>query len=395
MAEIQNFFSFFTTQIRSGWLLLFSEKRWNPLICGVFLAVLSLFMFMWWFVWGIAGGYKLWGDWLYYLLGIYNTKPKVAPWFHGYTLSNIGILLGAFCASLFSGEFRINPAPSWEYVKGFFGGILMGIGAGFSMGCNVGGFYSAIAMLDLGGICMMFGLFIGAYLGLKYLLWEIEHIKVESVCTTDLRPISSKKIYFFIGMFVFLLTIFVFWFYSKIDKTQMGGVLFLGFLIGMIMQRGRFCFANSFREPFMTGDSTMIKSVLLSLVIYTSGVVIIKWSYIQPPKAWIFHPYLGSFIGGIIFGFGMLLAGGCASGILWRMGEGHLKLFFAFFGFLFSHSLTHKALKIWNIKTLLGKGIFLPNILGWPISFVLLLMLFLVLYVVFMWNEETDKFVAC
>ncbi len=395
MDESRNFFSFFKFQIKAGWNTLFSETKWPSWLCGIFLGILSLFMFMWWFVWGIAGGYKIWGDWFYYLIGIYKTKPKILPWFHGYSLSNIGIILGSLCASLFSGQFRINPAPFWEYIKGFLGGILMGIGAAFSMGCNVGGFYSAIGMLDISGFAMMIGLFLGSFLGLKYLLWELEHINVGSVCKTELGFQGKKRISSFFGIMVFGSVLFLFWMLSRKDQTQMGGVLFLGFLIGIVMQRGRFCFANAFREPFMTGDSTMMRAVLLSLILYVSGTIIIKWAYIQPPKTWVFHPYLGSFLGGVVFGFGMLLAGGCASGILWRLGEGHVKLCFAFLGFLMTHSLTHKLISTFELKKYLGKGIFLPNVLGWPFSLVILICLFLVLYIFFKWNESTDKFVVC
>ncbi len=80
------------------------------------------------------------------------------------------------------------------------------------------------------------------------------------------------------------------------------------------MHRGRFCFANAFREPFMTGDGTMMKGVMISLMLYVGASVVIKWAYIQPPEAGVYHPYFGALIGGMIFGFGMLLAGGCASG---------------------------------------------------------------------------------
>ena len=41
----------------------------------------------------------------------------------------------------------------------------------------------------------------------------------------------------------------------------------------------------------------------------------------------------GSLLGGLIFGIGMVFAGGCASGSLWRMGEGHLKLWVTMFFF--------------------------------------------------------------
>src|SRR5256886_12447382 len=59
--------------------------------------------------------------------------------------------------------------------KGAFGGLLMGVGAVLAFGCNIGGFFSATSALSLSGLGMMLGLGVGAFLGLRYLLWETQH----------------------------------------------------------------------------------------------------------------------------------------------------------------------------------------------------------------------------
>lgn len=41
---------------------------------------------------------------------------------------------------------------------------------------------------------------------------------------------------------------------------------------------------------------------------------------------------LNNIIGGLMFGIGMVLAGGCASGVLYRAGEGYITAFTAIFG---------------------------------------------------------------
>ena len=45
-------------------------------------------------------------------------------------------------------------------------------------------------------------------------------------------------------------------------------------------------------------------------------------------------------IGGFIFGMGIVLAGGCGSGILYRVGEGNLAYVLAVFGFFFGIVVT-------------------------------------------------------
>ncbi len=60
-------------------------------------------------------------------------------------------------------------------------------------------------------------------------------------------------------------------------------------------------------------------------------------------------------IGGYIFGMGIVLAGGCGSGILYRVGEGNLAYVFAVFGFFFGIAMTKfgflKPIYDWMIST--------------------------------------------
>ena len=52
------------------------------------------------------------------------------------------------------------------------------------------------------------------------------------------------------------------------------------------------------------------------------GAAFIFFGTIDPYLAIPARFWLGSALGGVIFGVGMVFAGGCASGSLWRMGEG-------------------------------------------------------------------------
>ena len=123
-------------------------------------------------------------------------------------------------------------------------------------------------------------------------------------------------------------------------------IVLAGFAIGFIMHRSRLCFARAFREPFMTAEGDMTKAVILALTIglLISSLLFQKKiidPYIAiPPTFWI-----GSLLGGLIFGIGMIFAGGCASGSLWRMGEGHVKLWVAIFFFSWSGSIASALLK--------------------------------------------------
>lgn len=394
----ESLFQSMRQELRSGFDLIFS-KEWPAWLSGIFLAVLALLIFMWWQPWGVAGGYNNWGGWFFYLIGLYEQPPEQTPLLNGMSLSNLGIVLGALASALLSKQFQINKAPPLEYLKGIVGGILLGLSAAVAAGCNVGGFYSALAMFDLGGFTMMLGLLAGAYLGLRYLLWEMEHVTFGTTIRSreqsagGKRDFSKQKPYW--GGFLVLLVLAIFQIYAWLDLTQMGGLVFFGFLIGLVMHKSRFCFANAFREPFMTGDSRMMRAVLISLTVYTLGSAVIKWSYIQPPGAGVYHPFaLGSPLGGFIFGVGMILAGGCASGTLWRVGEGHVKLWIVLVAFALSNSLGATFLDKTGLREWLGQPVLIPEVIAWQPTLILYYLFFVLFMLVLIWNEKSERFVV-
>ena len=49
---------------------------------------------------------------------------------------------------------------------------------------------------------------------------------------------------------------------------------------------------------------------------------------------------IANILGGFLFGLGIVLAGGCASGIVYRIGEGQLSALIAILGFFFGAVMT-------------------------------------------------------
>lgn len=383
-------------EARKNYIAVF-EQDWPLWLSGIFIALLALMIFLWDAPWGIAGGYKNWGNWALYALGIDSEKP-FAPWLHPMSMSNFGIFAGAFFSAMMSRQFKIRKAPRLEYAKGIIGGILMGTGAAFAGGCNVGGFFTATAMLSMGGIAMMIGLGAGAWIGLKYLLWELEHFPAKPLSQKEgsepFLGINWDRVQPYIGIGVMVAVIAAFYVYSTFDKAKFGGYLFLGFLIGLVMHRSRFCFVRAFRCPFMTGEAEMVKVVAMSLMIYGMGSAIIKWAWIVDPMTGVYHPFfIGSLVGGLVFGVGMILAGGCASSTLWRVGEGHLKLVMTMIGFALSNALTSKAIAALELSDRLGKGIFMPEVFTWGMTIPLFIIFFVMWAFIAIWNEESETFV--
>ena len=164
--------SILKTKFRQGYKALFYQQ-WPPLTGGVLLGLFSILIVAWSRPWGIVGGIRNWADWLFYGLGFFPERPENALLYSS-SIMDIGFLLGAFGAALLAKEFALRKAPVLEIIKGLAGGVFMGIGSALAMGCNVGAFYSPLINLSASGFPMLVGLTLGGFIGLKYLLWELE-----------------------------------------------------------------------------------------------------------------------------------------------------------------------------------------------------------------------------
>lgn len=373
-------------------------NAWPIWVGSVFISIVALFIFLWKAPWGIAGGYLNVGGWFYYFAGIIEKKPTI-PWMHPVVLSTFGLFIGALASALISKQFKIQRASGIEYVKGFIGGSLMGVGAALSGGCNVGGFFTAMAMFSFGGFFMWIGLIAGAFVGLRILLWEIEKFPPKQKVIGTKKALKQGRrnwnnLMPFAGGLIILLSIVQFYVAAQFDKVSFAGLPFLGLLIGIAMHRSRFCFAGAFRDPFMTGDYRMIKAVIIALVIYSLGSAVIKWNFIQPDTMGVHHVWFGSLLGGLVFGVGMLLAGGCASSTLWRLAEGHTKYLVTAISFCLVNPLASLAIKKYQLLNVFGKGVFLPETIGWGATLPLVFVFFLSWMLIAVWNEKTEKLVV-
>ncbi|QEN06906.1 YeeE/YedE family protein [Oceanispirochaeta crateris] len=133
--------------------------------------------------WGVSGVLANWGAWLYQLVG-----GNVDKWYyfasegaqktldagilkHPGTYRNVGIIFGAFFASLMASQFKIKKLKSTKQIfAAILGGLLMGYGARIGFGCNIGALFSGIASFSVSGWVYAIFLFLGAWAGSKLLV---------------------------------------------------------------------------------------------------------------------------------------------------------------------------------------------------------------------------------
>ncbi len=144
-----------------------------------------------------------------------------------------------------------------------------------------------------------------------------------------------------------------------------------GICFGFILQRAGFCFTASMRDPYLTGGTSLTRAVLIAFAVTSIGFTAIKYgAYVQglpiPGRGYVVPISLATAVGAFIFGIGMVIAGGCASGTLMRVGEGFhmqwLSLFFFIVGSLWgAHDFG------WWHAHFMSKGvkIFMPDVFGW------------------------------
>lgn len=97
--------------------------------------------------------------------------------------------------------------------------------------------------------------------------------------------------------------------------------LVVGALLGVVMQRGRFCVTGFLRDIFLNKTWRTFIALLIVISVHAIGLTALTQTGIISPEDTTFRP-LAVVIGGTIFGMGIILAGGCASGTWYRSAEG-------------------------------------------------------------------------
>ncbi len=169
-----------------------------------------------------------------------------------------------------------------------------------------------------------------------------------------------------------------------------------GLAFGIVLQRSRFCFTSAFRDLFLLQDGRGMRGVLAGLAIATPGFAIVMSNQIPnptlgmlPPDANILPLGIHTVVGGVIFGLGMVLAGGCASGSISRMGEGYVASWVALGGMLIGLlGVAYTWNWWWDISIGRGARIWLPAYIGHGASIAVTFAALAGMYLATVWWES-------
>ena len=179
--------------------------------------------------------------------------------------------------------------------------------------------------------------------------------------------------------------------HDRITQTLMTLTAFwaFGLAFGFVLQRARFCFASAFRDIFLLGHARNMKGLLLGLAVGAIGFGIVMSRQvpltslgIYPPSANVLPLGIHTALGGLLFGIGLVLAGGCVSGSLYRMGEGYVASWVAFVGVMGGLLVSGYTWNWWwDVHIAASPRFWLPHWIGHPGAVVVTLLGLAAVYV--------------
>ncbi|RZT97689.1 YeeE/YedE family protein [Rivibacter subsaxonicus] len=116
---------------------------------------------------------------------------------------------------------------------------------------------------------------------------------------------------------------------ATLTRSVLAGGLLIGLLFGALAQRSRFCTMGALADLVTFGDATRLRMWALAALVALLGTQALILAGAVDLRSTVQNGHrlfwASNLVGGTLFGFGMVLASGCASRNLVRLGSGSLK----------------------------------------------------------------------
>ena len=317
-------------------------KFWAPLPAVIAAGVLSTYYFgITGTFWAVTGEFTRWGG---HVLQLFGAHPEQWGYFkviglEGSPLGRIdgmmvvGMFGGCFAAALWANNVKLRmPQHRIRIFQAVLGGMIAGFGARLAMGCNLAAFFTGIPQFSLHAWFFALATAVGSYFGARFTLLPMFRIPVKLQKVSAASPLTQKpaqaKRRFRLGMIIFLAVI-LWGGLTAMNAPKLGLAMLFGVGFGLLIERAQICFTSAFRDLWITGRTHMAKAIIIGMAVSAIGI----FSYVQmglPPKIMWAGP--NAVLGGLLFGFGIVLAGGCETGWMYRAVEGQVHFWWVGFG---------------------------------------------------------------
>ena len=309
---------------------------WRPTPAVIALGVLAAYYFgITGTYWAVTGEFTRWGGHILQFFGV-----DISNWgyykimkMEGTSLTRIdgvmiiGMFAGCIAAAFWGNNVKLRmPASNIRIAQALIGGIIAGFGARLGMGCNLASLFTGIPQFSVHAWFFTIAMIIGVYLGTKVTMLPFfqSKIKLQKVsCSKELQKDETQiKSFFKFGTFVFIAAIiWALYLIFFANSQKLGIAVLFGCAFGLLIAKAQICFTSAFRDIFTTGRNELAIAIIIGIAVSTLGV----FSYIMigtPTKIMQAGP--NAIIGGLLFGFGIVLAGGCECGWMYRAVEGQV-----------------------------------------------------------------------
>ena len=317
-------------------------KFWAPLPAVIAAGILSTYYFgITGTFWAVTGEFTRWGG---HVLQLFGAHPEQWGYFkvigrEGSPLDRIdgmmviGMFGGCFAAALWANNVKLRmPQHRIRIFQAVLGGMIAGFGARLAMGCNLAAFFTGIPQFSLHAWFFALATAVGSYFGARFTLLPMFRIPVKLQKVSAASPLTQKpaqaKRRFRLGMIIFLAVI-LWGGLTAMNAPKLGLAMLFGVGFGLLIERAQICFTSAFRDLWITGRTHMAKAIIIGMAVSAIGI----FSYVQmglPPKIMWAGP--NAVLGGLLFGFGIVLAGGCETGWMYRAVEGQVHFWWVGFG---------------------------------------------------------------
>ncbi|NYT78907.1 selenium metabolism membrane protein YedE/FdhT [Alcaligenaceae bacterium] len=376
---------------------------WHPLTALIVAGVLSAAYFgLTGTVWAVTGEFTRLGGQLLHLMGIDTT---------GWAYYNIvkldgntllrgdgwivwGMFTGALIMVLLNDNFKIRlPQLRRRWAQALVGGIVAGFGARMAMGCNLAAFFTGVPQFSVHAWVFIVGTGIGSFFGTRLITlrwWKGRPTLLKGKGSPSTRP--SRRIQPVVGVLLAVAYVSVVVYFFASGQNRLGlGALF-GALFGVLIERGQICFTSAFRDLWMMGRAVMAKAIIAGMAISAVATIAIIVVFGTSPITQVVAP--STFVGGVLFGVGIVMASSCETGMMYRLMEGQLMYVAVFAGNIIGATLLAYAwdhLGIYDALVASGAKVNLYNYTGaWgAITITLLLLGLFYAYVAFRQSRQT------
>lgn len=141
----------------------------------------------------------------------------------------------------------------------------------------------------------------------------------------------------------------------NIDENLLFLILSLGigFIYGVIAQRKQFCFSGSIKDMILFKHSRRTASLIVAITTALIATQVVGYVYninFTMTKYYTNINYLFIIIGGLMFGYGMMISDGCSSRHLIKFGQGEIDSFWILTSLGIFSYITYKLFSLYPTK---------------------------------------------